>query len=237
MHALTADPLFIALKAALAAGLAVTACGWLGVRDLLSAAFVALLAVSPTLSTGARRSLEQLAAGLLAGTLSAAAAFFLPLPVPLVAVLVTAASVGGAFALGMGRSHAAAGFSGLYVLLIPGQLAWETLALRLASVALGCLCALVVNAVVTAPFYARVFEKRRARVAAMSDAAMAETGPGRDAALWRLELAARQALEEIDDALAEARWRPGVPVTTLGRIRADVQQRAERAAAERVRTG
>ena len=224
MNPLVANPYFLTVKAALAAGLATLGCHLLGIPDLLSAAFVALLSVSPTLTSGLRRSGEQLVGAVGAGVL-AAVCTLLPLPVPLQVSLALLVSVGGAFLLGLGRAYTVAGFSALYVVLIPGHQAFMTVEIRVAAVVLGALASLVVNAVVTAPFYPAVFGRRLSNVERLASQALQHaSSSGEGAALSSVEAAAQHLSLELVDALAEARWHPGVPTALLQKTQQRVTQ-------------
>ncbi len=226
MNPLVANPYFLTVKAALAAGLATLGCHLLGIPDLLSAAFVALLSVSPTLTSGLRRSGEQLVGAVGAGVL-AALCTLLPLPVPLQVSLALLMSVGGAFLLGLGRVYTVAGFSALYVVLIPGHQAFVTVEIRVAAVVLGALASLLVNAVVTAPFYPAVFGRRLSNLERLATQALQNAvTSGGAASLSAVEAAAQHLTQELKDALDEARWHPGVPTALLQKTQQRVTQLA-----------
>lgn len=130
----------------------------LGLPDRLSATFVAVVCISPTLYSGLRRGLEQLLASAVGGGLAFALSFFLPLwaalPIALYCVIFFS------FRFGLARGYLVAAFAVLYVLLIPGAGAAEVLEARLASVALGLLSATLLNLLVSFASWRAVFHRR-----------------------------------------------------------------------------
>lgn len=221
MSALVANPVFLAIKAAGAAALAVSACVALGITDLLSAAFVGVLAVSPTVATGLKRAVVQVLGSAAAGLL-AAACLWIPVPLAAQVLLAVLVCVGGAFVTGMGTAYQAAAFGALYVLLVPTDTTTHLLTLRMASVLVGCVSALVVNVAVTGLSYERVFVKRATRLQAAVEGVLAQTSV-EERELARLDQQVWLVLDELEDALSEARWRPGVPVEALHGVRATLQ--------------
>lgn len=207
MNAPVAHPLFLTLKAALAAALAIAVCNLAGVPDVLSASFVGVLSVSPTLVTGVRRSMEQLVASALAGLVAAGCAL-VGMPTAATAGVSVALCIGLAFALGFGRSYAVSAFSALYVVLIPLGGPTDTLAIRLAAVVIGSGCALLVNAVVTTPFYVRVFTRRVHQMADKLERAVAQCASHGLAPVQQWDLDTMVVRAELRDALAESRWHP-----------------------------
>lgn len=218
MNPAVANGFFLTLKGAASAALAVLVCQRLGVEDLLSATFVAVISASPTVTAGLRGAAQQLLLSLLAGATSALWAL-VPMPLPVRVLGAVASSVALSYPLRMAASYGTAAFCALYVQLVPGA-PTQTLLMRLASVAVGVACAFLVNALVTWPFYGQVFRKRLQRLHKSLGAAL-QAGAGADA-LWTWEVAARHVVTELNDALTE-RWRPGVPTDELIAIRGTLE--------------
>ncbi len=155
------DPGKLALKAALAAPLALVVVDLLSLPDRLSAAFVAVACISPTVYSGVRRGLDQLGASVLGGVITWAIARAVPHPTVAVG-LATFVTLYGAFALGMGRGYVIAAFTVAYVELIPGPDRGLVLEYRLLSVLIGMASAMVVNVLVSLVSYRPVFARRLA---------------------------------------------------------------------------
>jgi hypothetical protein len=160
MNAALAHPLYLAVKSALAALLALVAVELLGLPDRLSATFVACVCITPTAYAGLRRGLDQLMGSAIGGGLSWLTFLWVP----------RAAAIGLSlfwgtlltFGFGFARGWLVAAFSVLYVLLIPGPDPATVLELRMASVAIGVLSATAVNLVVSRISYRGVFTRRLA---------------------------------------------------------------------------
>lgn len=175
-----ANPNFLAGKAALACALALLGCRLLGNPDLVSATFVAVICVSPTVLVGIRRSTLQIVGSVIGGTLGAAAGALgvsaevgIPVTVGL-AVLV-------AFRLGLGSAYLIAAFSALIVQAVPRGSPATALDVRIVAVLIAAVAAFVANAVVSGGAYVRIFKRRLARidayVAQVLTAAAADPSP------------------------------------------------------------
>jgi hypothetical protein len=161
-----ADPLPLAAKAGLAAAIAVAATRAAGLDDPLSAGFVALACVSPSAYAGLRGGLAQLAGSVLGVAIAG-------LPVVAIPTLHgTVAALGASMALAVlaclrMRAPAAtlvAGFSVLYVHLMPFPNAWVSAGERLGAVLVGVLAATLVNVAVSALDGDRIAARRTERV-------------------------------------------------------------------------
>jgi hypothetical protein len=216
-----AHPFYIALKSSLAALLALTGVELLGIPDRLSATFVAVVCISPTVYSGLRRGLDQLGASAPGGVVTWAAAQLLPRPAALTVALFVVVYV--AFRVGLARGVLVASFTVLYVLLIPGPNPTLVLEYRLASVAVGVVSALAMNLAVSALSYRSVF-RRRLVIARTSVAdqweqlavALEQTQAQRDVLKVRALFEPtfpllRHLYEELSDAVQESRLRGGKP--------------------------
>ncbi len=157
-----ADPLYLAFKAAVAALLSVLAVDTLGVEDRLSAPFVAVVCVSPSIYGGVRRGFEQLAASVLGGGIAVLSSFWLPMQATL--VFATFLTVWVAFRVRLGTAYIVGAFTVFYVLLIPAESTHITLEHRLASVFIGTVAALLMNVIVSLSRLHAVL-RRRLRIA------------------------------------------------------------------------
>lgn len=177
---------FLVGKAALAVTAAYALARELVPRDLLSATFVAMLCVSPTVYTGLKRGAAQLFASALGGLAALAVSAALG-PGPLSLGLSVALGLGAAFLCGFARTYAVAGFTVLYVSML-GHGDLDAYGVRLASVVLGVGVAALVNLLVSASFYRGIFGRRvgiAAQAAAGPLALLAGAVEARDAARLR----------------------------------------------------
>jgi len=127
-------------------------------RDTLSATFVTLLCLSPTLYTGLRRGLSQLAASVLGGL--ATLAVTVPLGSgPAALALSMALGLGASVLIGFASTYTVAGFTVLYVSLL-GKGSVDAYFVRLGSVLLGVGVASGINFLVSAFSYGRIFGRR-----------------------------------------------------------------------------
>jgi uncharacterized membrane protein YccC len=155
------DPWFLALKAALAASIAVLLTHLFAVEDPLSAGFVAVACVSPTAYAGLRRGGEQVAGSLLGGGISTLLRWLAPPSFgPAVVFGSVLVAVLACMRLGMRSAYAVAAFSAIYVVALP--FASPTLAIetRLLALAIGIGVATIVNLVVSAAVGDRIVERR-----------------------------------------------------------------------------
>jgi hypothetical protein len=126
--------------------------------DQLSATFVAMLCVSPTVYTGLRRGVGQFLASALGGL--ATLAVTIPLgPGAASLSLSVALGLGAAFLFGFKTTYPVAGFTVLYVTLL-GRGEAEAYFVRLASVLLGVGVSAAVNLLVSAFWYREIFARR-----------------------------------------------------------------------------
>ena len=211
MNLALAHPLYLALKSSLAALLALALVQLFQVNDRLSATFVSVACLTPTVYSGLRRGLDQLGASAIGGALTWALGLFLPRAPTLALALF--ASVWISFRVGLGRGFLVASFTVLYVLLIPGASPGVALASRLSSVAIGAVSAIVVNLSVSMLTYHSLFSRRlkiaRSCLATeyrrLADALAGSTFP---ADLFEASFPLLRTLhEELSDAVQESRLR------------------------------
>ena len=197
---------FLAGKAAAACAVALLIDGWTGNPDHVSSTFVAVLAVSPVVLMGLRRSFDQIVGSGLGGLLGAGAMLAgleLGVGIPLAVGL----SILASFALGFGRGYTVAAFSALFVQAVPWGDVFSTLEVRLLAVTTAVVSAFIVNTVISAAAYESIFRRRyRLAQAAVSSLLVraAEQGP----AVVQEGFPMLATLEyELDLAIGELRWR------------------------------
>ncbi len=155
------DPLFLALKAAFAASLAVLLTYVLGIADQLSAGFVAVACVSPTAYAGLRRGGQQVAGSVLGGGIATLLSFVLPPSLaPLTVFLSVLLAVVACVRFGMTSAYGVAGFSAVYVVALPFASATVAIETRLLSLAIGISVATAFNLVVSWVLGSRIVERR-----------------------------------------------------------------------------
>ena len=158
-----ANPFFLAVKAALACVLALALCSLVGNPDTVSAGFVAVLCVSPTVLMGLRRAGGQLLGSALGGVLGVAMSA-LELPTWLGVPIAVAASVRLVYALGFEAAYPVAAFSAL--LIQSGSIGSpaEALEHRVVAVVIAAASGFLVNLVVSGLAYEEIFGRRLAIV-------------------------------------------------------------------------
>ena len=198
----------MATKAALAVGLAVGAASVLRNEDPLSAAFVALVCVAPSAARGLRRGLEQVAASAVGAAVGTLFLAFSPDPRSSIFFAVAVApAVLASLTLCLrvlaGPAYLTAGFSTLYVMLMPFSTGVDGFRIRLTAVVCGALAATLTNTFAASLFSASVVHRRRAIVrstVAEAVRARAQNFSG------VLEIdAANAAHDDASEVLAEAR--------------------------------
>jgi hypothetical protein len=157
-----ADPLWLAAKAGVASALAVVTARGLDVDDALSAGFVALACVSPSVWAGIKNGLEQLVGSALACAIAGLPmALFPAVRGSSAAILASLTlSVWACFAARLGSAYLVAGFSALYLHLLPFSSAALGISIRIEAVAIGILAATAVNTLVSSLFAERVAARR-----------------------------------------------------------------------------
>ncbi|MFO0624132.1 MAG: aromatic acid exporter family protein [Polyangiales bacterium] len=182
------DPRFLTAKAAAATALAAALAHAAGVSDLLSASFVALVCITPTAYAGLRRALEQLGGAALGGGATALLLAALPWQgAPARQCLAAGVSVGmstwACARLRWEAGHITAGFTVLYLVLLPFPSFTEGLRSRGLAVLLGALAATAVNAGVSWVFAGRILARReRLARAAVAEALRRTAAMCRDGA-------------------------------------------------------
>lgn len=150
-------PVLVA-KAAFAVMVAFMLARELTPSDVLSATFVSILCISPTLYTGLRRGGAQLAASALGGL--ATLAVMIPLEVsPWTLGLAMSLGLGAAFLVGFSTTFTVSGFTVLYVALI-GRAEVDAYFVRLSSVLLGVAVGALANLIGSAFLYRQIFGRR-----------------------------------------------------------------------------
>lgn len=205
------DPLYLAVKVGAAAGLAVLLAHVARVPDALSCGFVGLVCVTPTVYAGLRRGLEQLGGAALAGVITTPLALAGPAhpAAPVVALQVAVATglvAAACHRLRWGGGYTVAGFTALYLRVLPFASPAEALRVRFAAVLLGVASASAVNLVV-AWSAAGAIRERRVRLAR---AAVADP----------LRRAAAACVDPSQRAAAAAAWRPAF--AAVEELRADL---------------
>ena len=206
------DPVYLATKAAVSAAIAVVIAHATHVPDALSSGFAALVCVTPTAYAGLRRGIEQLGGATLAGAVTALVLGFWPDarngPSAAIAVLLSVGlTAWSCHRLRWSGGHIVAGFTSLYLVLLPFHTLSEALRVRVAAVLVGAFAATVVNLAVSAVASRSIRERRlrltRATLATCLDATAAACfSPSRRAAAddgWR---PAFEAVEELRADLA-----------------------------------
>lgn len=193
------DPLHLAAKAAVASALAVAAAHATHVPDALSSGFAALVCVTPTAYAGLRRGLEQLGGATVAGASTAlvlglwpgARSGYASAAAVLLSVGITAWACDR---LRWTSGFTVAGFTSLYLVLMPFASFSEALRVRVAAVLVGALAATVVNLAVSF-VSSRSIRDRRVRVTRATVASC-------------LELTATACVATARRAAAADGWRP-----------------------------
>jgi Aromatic acid exporter family member 1 len=204
------DPVYLATKAAVASSLAVILARVTHVPDALSSAFAALVCVTPTAYAGLRRGLEQLGGATLAGAVTALVLSLWP-------EVRSSHGAAGAVLLSVGLTAWAcdrlrwsggftvAGFTALYLLLLPFGSFSEALRVRVTAVLVGVVSATVVNLAVSA-VSSRAIRERRLRVTRMTLAQCFEVTSAACLAPTRRTVAAdgwRPAFEALEELRAD----------------------------------
>lgn len=211
------NPFFLALKAALSSALAYALVSRLGIYDTLSAPFVALACTSPVVLVGLRQGAAQLFAAAVGG--GAALAVLAVLPDAALALgLAMFVTLYAVHRLGLHDVFLVAGFTVIYAYLLPDITADFAVEHRMMSLAVGVVSATIVNVVVSAGAYRKIFERRRklvrAQVVEALERLVAATRTGESAphafddifpVMWKLG-------GELGGAMKEGRWRPSVQV-------------------------
>ncbi len=214
-----ADPFSLAAKAGLASTLAVLATRWLGVDDALSAGFVALACVSPSAFAGVKNGLQQLAGSALACSVAGAPIVLWPTLRGSPALLLASVTVTIAvcFAARLRSAYLVAGFSVLYLHVLPLGSAVSGIALRIEAVVIGALAATLVNTIVSSFGAERVAARRigiaKATVADDLDRAASwiERRDPKEAPSFDAAFAVVRELRTDLDAAAQERLFPGAP--------------------------
>jgi uncharacterized membrane protein YgaE (UPF0421/DUF939 family) len=234
------DPRFLTVKAAVATALAAALAHAAGVADLLSAGFVALVCITPTAYAGLRRALEQMGGAALGGGATALLLAVMPWHHDpprqcLAAGLSVGISTWACARLRWERGHVTAGFTALYLVLLPFPSFAQGLRERGLAVLLGALAAAAVNAAVSWAFAGRILARRvRLARAAVAEAlrrasAMCRDGVSPEDLAAGFAPAFAVAAELHGDLAAMARE---VVLSPRGAVRAEA--RARLATAERL---
>lgn len=166
------DPVHLTLKAATAAALGALLAHLTKVPDALSSSFIALVCVTPSAYAGLRRGIEQLGGAVIAGAITALMFAIWPYAHgdPHVAIVVfasVAVTTGACLRLRWEGGHLTAGFTTLYLTLLPFPDFATAMRVRLLAVLLGITAATVVNGAVSVVAARGILARRirRARAA------------------------------------------------------------------------
>ncbi len=186
-----------AVKAGVSAFLARQFCLWTGIDDPVSAAFVAVIAASPTLYTGLRSSLWQIAGSLVGGLIAIGVLLLVPSQGWALALAVGLAVILTGPLLG-GDAHIVAAFTALYVVLLSNGDSAVRYEHRLGGVLLGSASAFLVNFSATAMMYEKVFRRRMALADLAVESVLRSGLSGR--ALFDVEALLHRLESELRDA-------------------------------------
>jgi uncharacterized membrane protein YgaE (UPF0421/DUF939 family) len=206
MGALT-DPLLLATKAGAAASMAVLATQLFGLKDALSAGFVAVVCVSPTAYAGVRRGFEQVIGSVLGAGVTMALLFLLKAPqlVPLLVLSSVLFSVLLCMRLRLEQGYVVASFTSLY--FASGLYASTSVALenRFGALALGIAAATFTNMVVSFLYAERILERRMRLTRAIVAKALASAPEARtvDAAFEPAFAVVSELRADLDGAARE----------------------------------
>ena len=210
-----ANPFYLSLKAGLAVALALALVRFIEVRDLVSAAFVALACVSPTVVTGMRRGGEQLIASAIGGAVTLTFLALLPRG-PLTLGLSVGLTTLAIHRAGFMRAYLVAGFTVIYLVVLPADTPGMALEQRLLSVAAGVFSATAVNVAVSATSYRSIFRRRLDIVrgvllSCLERLAACAKDPARASEASRCLEPAFGVISQVElellDAASEGRWR------------------------------
>jgi len=200
------NPVFLAGKSAAACAIALLLVQGLGIPDLVTASFVAVLCCSPGALMGLRTSADQLAGSVLGGAFGTLGAV-LELPTALGVGLAVGLAVLCTHRIGFHRGTVAAAFTALFLQLVSFGEPLQTFGYRLEAVGIAALSAFVVNVAASSLFYGPLFRKRLSRLTSHIDdllhKAATEGSAGLVAAFPHItELAA-----QLAQATKEVHWR------------------------------
>ena len=215
------NPWPLALKASMSAMLAYALCLALSLPDGLSAAFVAVVCVTPTVLAGLRRAAGTALGSVIGGGLTG---LLMTLHVPTLASL--GVSVGGAvmavYALGFWRAHTVAAFTAIYMHVLPLGGPGQALSIRVAAIGVGALAAMTVNTLVSAMFYERIFARRAQRCSEAVAAGAEGIAAGKLMAMVPAFEVVNELASELAQARRELQWRKRASTAQ------DVERRRER---------
>lgn len=147
------------LKVGLAAALSVHLDSLFGFHDAVSAGFVAVVCTSPTVFTGMKRALEQLAGSLLGGLVATLFLYF-GFDGALAAGLAVGISAYLSGLLKMPSAHIVAGFAALFVVILGAENPTTSCFTHLGAVAIGGGTAMLMNLLISALLYRILFTRR-----------------------------------------------------------------------------
>ncbi len=200
------NPWPLALKAAFASMLAYLLCVALDLPDGVSAAFVAVVCVTPTVLAGLRRAVGQTIGSILGGVL-AAIAMTLELPTAPSLGVSVGLSVFFVYLFRFPGAVTVAAFTAIYVHLLPLGAPGHTLWVRIAAVLVGAGAAMTVNTMASAMFYERIFARRFKRVVASTAARLERLAAGELEAMVPVFATLGSLSWELQQATTELRWR------------------------------
>jgi len=150
---------FLAIKSGFACSLAYLLDILIGNKDHLSSVFVAMLCVSPTILMGLKRSWAQLTGSLMGGVTATILLFFdMPQIVSLFLSVTLAIFLAVSFKQWLG--YQVAGFTALYILVLPGGTPLATLEARMVALLIGSFSGFIINLTISSLDYRRIFTKK-----------------------------------------------------------------------------
>ena len=215
------SPGFVAGKAGLASGVALAVCALAGNEDHVSAAFVAVVCVSPTVLIGFRRALSQLLGSALGGVFGAGA-LQLGIPADVGIPLAVTGAVYTALRAGLGPSWVVAAFTALFVQAVPRGVPTHPLGVRMEAVAIAVRAATVVNVVVSGWSYRTLFDKRLAKLEGYVHDVLAWSASAGPSAYQPAFALITTLDEELAHAVEELEWRRSTDLGHVRNIRARV---------------
>lgn len=200
------NPVFLAGKSAAACAMALLLVQGLGIPDMVTASFVAVLCCSPGALMGLRTSVDQLVGSVLGGVFGTLGAV-LELPTALGVGLAVGLAVLCTHRIGFHRGTVAAAFTALFLQIVSFGEPLQTFGYRLEAVGIAGLSALVVNVAASSLFYGPLFKKRLSRLTAHIDALLRKAAHEGPAALVAAFPHITELRAQLGQAQKEVGWR------------------------------
>lgn len=210
MNDALANPFVLVLKAICVCLLALGLDHLSGNPDHVSATFVAVLCVSPTVWLGLREAWAQMVGSMLGGIWGTLGAL-LGWPISAALPLAVGLSIGTTYLVRLPSGYRIAAFSALFILLVPFGSPWHTLEIRILSLVTGAMAGFLTNVVFSALNYRPIFQSRmdqvEAQVMQLLPVVLAKAPAEAEIGFNWL-----QALRnELEPAMEEMKWRKNDP--------------------------